>query len=129
MSWHEPPRNERGRLSVQSMVFEVASSVLERGQIPQWAYLLGLKKLKDIDEAYTTFESFMHERIADREALLKKLRAMDRADGTDDTAIAESIKDVFGRLVNARLSDGKFSLSDEEIIGNCFIFVSLNYCS
>ncbi|EJD03281.1 cytochrome P450 [Fomitiporia mediterranea MF3/22] len=119
MSWNEPPRDENGRLSVQSMIFEVAAYILHRGQLPKWTYSLGFQKLKDIDEAYTTFEHFMHERILEREAQLKKIRAME---GSTDADIADSIKDVFGRLVNARLADGKYALTDEEIIGNCFIF-------
>ncbi|KAL5512726.1 hypothetical protein ACEPAG_2992 [Sanghuangporus baumii] len=119
MSWSEPRRDEDGRLSIQSMIFEVASSILERSQLPKWSYSLGWKKLHQIDEAYKTFEAFMHERIAEREEQLKKTRSIE---GANDEDIAESIKDVFGRLVNARLSDGKLSLSDEEIIGNCFIF-------
>lgn len=45
-------------------------------------------------------------------------------EGSTDADVADSIKDVFGRLVNARLADGKNTLSDEEIIGNCFVFVS-----
>lgn len=32
-------------------------------------------------------------------------------------------KEVFGRLVIARLSEGKLALNDYEIIGNCFFFV------
>ncbi|EJD03280.1 cytochrome P450 [Fomitiporia mediterranea MF3/22] len=119
MSWYEPPRDENGRLSVQAMVFEVASYILHRSQLPKWSYSLGFKKLKEIDEAYTVFERFMYERIGEREAQLKKIRAME---GSTDEDIADNIKDVFGRLVNARLADGKYALSDEEIIGNCFVF-------
>lgn len=35
-----------------------------------------------------------------------------------------TIKDVFGRLVNARVTEGKNALSEQEIIANCFAFVS-----
>ncbi|KAL5485009.1 hypothetical protein ACEPAI_7651 [Sanghuangporus weigelae] len=119
MSWSEPPRDEKGQLSVQAMIFEVASSIMPRSQIPKWCYYLGIDKLKAIDEAYCKFEVFMHERIAEREAHLSKIRA---TEGTKEADVSESIKDIFGRLVNARISEGKLSLSDEEIIGNCFIF-------
>ena len=74
-----------------------------------------------MDDAYTAFVPFMRERIAEREAELLKLRA---TDGQSDAERAELIKDVFGRLVDARLSDGKLTLSDDELIGNCFVFVS-----
>ncbi|EJD03282.1 cytochrome P450 [Fomitiporia mediterranea MF3/22] len=119
MSWYEPPRNEEGRLFIQSMVFEVASNILLRSQLPKWSYSLGFKRLRDIDEAYTTFEHFMRERILERETELKEIRMMG---GSSDADIADGIKDIFGRLVNARLADGKYALTDEEIIGNCFVF-------
>ena len=81
-------------------------------------YWFGFKHLNKIEEAYTTFEAFMRERISSREEELKASKSLGEDNG-------ELIKDVFGRLVNARLSGGKLTLSDEEIIGNCFIFVSL----
>ncbi|KAI5116138.1 hypothetical protein M0805_006319 [Coniferiporia weirii] len=119
MSWSEPSRDENGKLSVQEMIFQVADNIVERTVIPRWAYFLGIKKLTEIDEAYTRFEEFMQERISEREAELKKVRAME---GASESSVGGGIKDVFGLLVNARLSGGKLSLSDEEIIGNCFVF-------
>jgi len=41
----------------------------------------------------------------------------------DEKAKMEAVRDVFGRLVDARSTDGKLTLSDEEIIGNCFVFM------
>ena len=120
MSWHEPPRDENGKLSTQRMIFDVATYIMERGMIPRWAYYLGSEKLKQIDEAYNCFEEFMVERIAEREAELLKLRAMDGG----EAELSNSLNSIFGRLVNARLSEGKNGLSDREIIGNCFAFVS-----
>ena len=121
MGWNEPRRDSRGKLSTQAMVFDMATYIMERWFAPRWAYYLGNEKLNRIDEAYTAFAPFMKERIAEREAELKKLRA---TDGQSEAERAELIKDVFGRLVDARLSGGKLALSDEELIGNSFIFVS-----
>ncbi|KAL5483373.1 hypothetical protein ACEPAI_8604 [Sanghuangporus weigelae] len=118
MSWHEPPRDDNGKLSAQRMIFDIATYIMERGIIPRWAYFLGIEKLKQIDEAYNRFEEFMQERIAEREAELLKLRAMEG--GEVDLSI--DLNSIFGRLVNARLTEGKNSLSDREIIGNCFAF-------
>ncbi|KAL5528231.1 hypothetical protein ACEPAF_7367 [Sanghuangporus sanghuang] len=117
MSWSEPRYDENGRFSVQAMILEVA---LRGSQIPRWAYYLGISNLKIIDEADTRFEQFMRERLAGCETQLRKLHD---AGGASNTEIAESIKDIFGGLVNARVSEGKLTLSDEEIIGNCFVFV------
>ncbi|EJD03263.1 cytochrome P450 [Fomitiporia mediterranea MF3/22] len=118
MSWNEPPRDDSGRLTAQSMILDVAKYIMERGLIPKWAYSLGIEKLKRIDEAYNQFEEFMRERISERETELKKLRAIEGGEAN----ATENLKDVFGRLVNARLSEGKQSLSDRELIGNCFAF-------
>ena len=103
------------------MIFDMATYIMERFVTPRWAYWLGIEKLKKIDEAYAAFVPFMKERIADRESELKKLLA---TDGQNDRDRAELLKDVFGRLVDARLSGGKLTLSDEELVGNCFVFVS-----
>lgn len=117
MSWKEPPRKTDGKLSTQTMFFDVSTNIIVRDSTPKWLYWFGFKRLNEIDEAYTTFEAFMRERVSDREAELKVLESRSE----DNT---ELIKDIFGRLVNARLSDGKLKLSDQEIIANCFIFVS-----
>ena len=121
MKWIAPPRREGGHLSSQAMIFDMATYIMERFYIPKWAYCLGFKKLKKIDEAYTEFVPFMKERIAQREEQLQRLSA--GGEGVD-SAKADLTKDIFGRLVNARLSDGKLTLSDDELIGNAFIFVS-----
>ena len=125
MSWVEPARDERGKLSVQALIFTMATYLMERWYIPKWAYWLGCEKLKRIDEAYTSFPPFMKKRIAERENELKKLRTME---GQSEEERAILIKDVFGRLMDARLSGGKWALSDEEIIGNSFVFVSQSSC-
>lgn len=122
MSWIEPTRDEDGRLSTQAMIFQVSSSIAARSRIPRILYHLGIPKVDRVEEAYNTFESLMYEKIKTREAELVQLRGMP---GASDDDVADAIGDVFGRLVNARLTDGKLSMSDREIIGNCFIFVSM----
>ena len=103
------------------MIFDMATYIMERWFAPRWLYWFGMEKLTQIDEAYTAFVPFMKERIAERESELKKLKATDEQ---TDSERADLIKDSFGRLVLARLADGKLSLSDDEIIGNSFVFVS-----
>lgn len=67
----------------------------------------------------------MHERIAGRETEIKSLRAVNAHDGD----VTDVVRDVFGRLVAARLSEGKYVLSDDEIIGNCFVLVCIHTCA
>lgn len=125
MSWSSPTRDANGRLSNQTMIADVSRHILLRWLTPHWAYRFGrlIPKLQRVDEAYTTFERLMNDQIATRQEEITKARAMAASGETGEEEIAESIQDVFGRLVNARLSDGNMSLSNEDIIGNCFIFV------
>ena len=137
MSWQEPKRDKNGQLSTQEMISEVATGILIRSRAPAWAYKLGFEKyvivhrqteikntinlavrLTAIDNAYNAFVAFMHVRIAEREAEIAKLRAANVSGDVTDV-----VRDVFGRLVAARLSEGKYVLSDDEIIGNCFVLV------
>ncbi len=123
MKWIEDERDTMGRLSLQKMIFDVSKFILPRARIPKLMYALGNPLLNRIDEAYETFESLLHDQIRIREGELEKVRS---TPGATEDDVAEAIGDVFGRLVNARIGDGKLSMSDDEIIGNCFIFVS-NY--
>ena len=124
MSWEEPRKDDRGRLSLQETIFKVSSSVIARARLPKVLYSLGIPVIAEVDEAYRAFESFMLKQIKNREDDVKKLRAMA---GTSDADIAESSRNIFDRLVNAALLEGKLGLSDNELIGNCFIFVSDSY--
>lgn len=124
MSWSTPPLDENGERSIQSIVFDISANILLRGSLPSWAYKLGIKKLNDIDSAYNAFEKYLIELIAQREIELKKV--LD-SEGHNSSIISNNIKDILGRLVNSRLAEGKLSLTDEEIMGNCFIFVSTSY--
>ncbi|PAV18979.1 cytochrome P450 [Pyrrhoderma noxium] len=119
MSWSTPPLDENGERSIQSIVFDISANILLRGSLPSWAYKLGIKKLNDIDAAYNAFEKYLIELIAQREIELKKV--LD-SEGHNSSIISNNIKDILGRLVNSRLAEGKLSLTDEEIMGNCFIF-------
>ncbi len=121
MDWEEQKRGDRDRMPLQEVIYEVSTHVFERSRIPKILYATGLPFLKKLDEAYSTFDSFMREKIKQREKELDKLRS---TPGATDDEIAESAGDVFGRLVNARMSEGSLSMSDEEIISNCFAFVS-----
>ncbi len=123
MKWIEEERDAQVRLLLQKMIFDVSTFILARSRVPKLLYALGNPLLNRIDEAYETFETFLHDQIKIREGELEKVRS---SPGATEDDIAEAIGDVFGRLVNARMGDGKLSMSDEEIIGNSFIFVSVN---
>lgn len=125
MKWAEPIQTERDRMSLQSMIFEVSTHVIERARIPGFLYNIGHPALKKIEEAYTTFDRLMHQRLKEREEEIEKLRS---TPGVTDEEAADAMRDVFGCLVNARMSEGKLSMTDEEIISNCLAFVSI-FCT
>lgn len=119
MSWSTPPFDEHGKRSVQSLVFDISANIMARGTLPRWSYKLGIKKFDDIENAYNAFEEYVIKLIAQREIELKNSKAVNLPNGG---AGGDNIKDILGRLVNSRLTGGKLTLTDEEIMGNCFIF-------
>ena len=122
MSWSTPPFDEFGNRSMQSLFASVTANIFLRGWAPKWVFKLGIKKLDDIDKEYEAFEKCMVGLISEREG---KLKNMIDTEGYDINSGGEYIKDILGRLVYSRISEGKTTLSDEEIMGNCFIFVSI----
>lgn len=105
---------------MQATIFGVANYITERAAFPRWFYYFGTEKLKRIEEAYTKFGLLIRGMTDERAKQLEKLRGSN----ANEDEFSEGIKDVLGRLVNAREVEGsKNSLSDEEIVGNCFVFV------
>lgn len=121
MTWEEQKRDNRDRMSLQEMIYEVSTHIFERSRIPKSLYATGLPYFNRLDEAYTTFDAVMREKIKQREEELRTLRS---TPGVTEDEVADLAGDVFGRLVNARMGEGRVSMSDEEIISNCFAFVS-----
>ena len=87
-----------------------------------------------VDEAYSSFLAFMRERIAAYEAQASKDAKKDLVDIDAKNSNRKVEKqDIFTRLVAARQStsavDGEKQdnvyMTDEELIGNLFLFVSL----
>ena len=44
MAWDSPERDERGRMSIERMVLEVATNIVARARLPSWTYKLGIEK-------------------------------------------------------------------------------------
>ena len=124
VSWSTPPFDEYGNRSVHSLFLYVTANIFTRGRVSDWLFKLGIKRLDDIDKEYKTFERYMSKLIAQREIELKSI--LD-TEGSNSSTLEDSLKDILGRLVYARLAEGKLSLTDDEIMGNCFLFVSECY--
>jgi hypothetical protein len=63
----------------------------------------------------------MRELVGTREREIDDIRSQAQFDASAD--LSEGMKDIFGKLVAARMGEGKLALSDEECISDCFIMV------
>ncbi|KAF8524986.1 cytochrome P450 [Gautieria morchelliformis] len=113
LPWSSPSNG----LSIRESIVTVASSILIRVYTPRLAYFLPITRLQKVDKAYTEFERFMKEHIASRKTEIKKMLAL--GNGVDEKVGS----DIFGRLVQASETEGRLGLADQELLGNCFIFL------
>ncbi|KLO17922.1 cytochrome P450 [Schizopora paradoxa] len=122
MTWEEQKRDSQNMMTLQEVIYMVSSHIFERSRTPKLLYAIGLPFFKRLDEAYTTFDMVMREKIKQREDELTILRA---TPGVTENEIGDLARDVFGCLVNSRMgaSEGRVSMSDDEIISNCFGFM------
>ena len=44
MSWAAPDRDERGNMSIEKIILEVATCIIPRSRLPSLAYKLGIEK-------------------------------------------------------------------------------------
>lgn len=104
--------------TAEGMSFDRALTVVSAGTIlrlivPRWAYKLPIKRLHEIDEAFTNLAAFMRTFVSDKKAELAT-----KGDGTGGLK-----GDLFTRLVAASEAEGKNGLEDQELIGNVFTFM------
>lgn len=82
----------------------------------RWTNLV-LSRIRDVDHAYKSLDALFHSMISKRAGEMQRGKEMNED-------IDDKINDVFGKLVQAQVSEGtKLSLQDQEIIGNCFILM------
>ncbi|KAF9818115.1 hypothetical protein IEO21_02957 [Rhodonia placenta] len=99
-------------MSIGTTLALVVQGTIIRQVVPQWAYRLPIRRLREVDEAYTRMTAFMQSLVAD-----KKAEAV-TVEGNDT-----SPNDLFSRLIQASESEGKNGLTDKELISNVFIFL------
>ncbi|EPQ50605.1 cytochrome P450 [Gloeophyllum trabeum ATCC 11539] len=96
--------------TAEGMSFDRALTVVSAGTIlrlivPRWAYKLPIKRLHEIDEAFTNLAAFMRTFVSDKKAELAT-----KGDGTGGLK-----GDLFTRLVAASEAEGKNGLEDQEL--------------
>ncbi|KAH7926869.1 cytochrome P450, partial [Leucogyrophana mollusca] len=100
-----------GELSFGDALTVVSQTHIARLITPRWAYKLPIKKLRDIDHAWSMLATYMENFVQ-----LKK-DELSQVDQKDDT---HQRGDIFTRLVAAHDGDGKYGLDKDEVIGNTF---------
>ncbi|GJE92700.1 cytochrome P450 [Phanerochaete sordida] len=91
----------------------VASGILVRLLVPRWAYKLPIKKLQEVETAYTSLGPFMRDLIA------RRRREME-ADG------AAARDDILSLMIKASHEE-KYNMSDAELMGNTFLLLSAGH--
>ncbi|KAJ7064839.1 cytochrome P450 [Mycena amicta] len=109
-TWAAPPSAKAGEITVQEALRIAADHHLLMLTVPKWAFYLPIPKLLRIRKARERLMAFMHEQVAERKA---------------EVASAKELRsDAFTMLVKANQDeDSKYSLDDEELIGNIFVFM------
>ncbi|EPQ50621.1 cytochrome P450 [Gloeophyllum trabeum ATCC 11539] len=108
----------KGSTKVDGMTFYealivVAKSSIVRIATPRWAYKLPIRKLHDVEKAFSTLSVFMDDLIRTR-----------KEEFAHDDVASKTRQDLFTKLVAASGSaNEKNKLDDQELIGNVFTFL------
>ncbi|KAJ7121497.1 cytochrome P450 [Mycena epipterygia] len=110
LSWDTPAQSS-GMPFGEALTIVSASHIV-RLITPRWMYKLPIKKLHDIETAYTSLADFMKTLIAARRAdlALEEKRDAQR-------------KDVFRLMIRASEGEGNLRMTDEELSGNTFLLL------
>ncbi|OBZ67417.1 hypothetical protein A0H81_12673 [Grifola frondosa] len=110
-SWNDP--EESGEMSFDKAINFAMRNLSTRLFAPRWAYKLPIKKLHEVDKAYSTVSTHMHAMVvAKREHLASMDYGKEHSGG-----------DLFTRLVAASEAEEHNQLDDDEVISNTFIFL------
>ncbi|TFK45543.1 cytochrome P450 [Heliocybe sulcata] len=91
----------------------VSENSIVRVAAPGGLYKLPIPKLHEVDKAFRTASTFMRTFIAAKKTELS----------SETEAVARSGQDLLTRLVAASEAEGKNGLSDQELLGNVFVFM------
>ncbi|EED85101.1 predicted protein [Postia placenta Mad-698-R] len=103
-------------MSIGTTLALVVQGTIIRQVVPQWAYRLPIRRLKEVDEAYTRMTSLMQRFVADKKAEFVSVEGNDT-----------SSNDLFSHLIQASESEDQNGLSDIELISNVFIFLFVGH--
>ncbi|KAF8993184.1 cytochrome P450 [Cyathus striatus] len=105
MSWNSPSEPTVQGMQLGEAISIVTKTIVPRLFFPTWTFKLPIKSLRHVDTAWDTFTRIVKESIQQRK---------------DALSIDDSTTDVLGRLVQSSEAEGKYSLSENEVVADIF---------
>ncbi|KAJ7347415.1 cytochrome P450 [Mycena albidolilacea] len=97
-------------MSLSEALAIVSATSIARMVIPWWIYKLPIKRLRDIETAYTSLDAHMKVLIASRQEEVSNGKEIER-------------KDVCRLMMRANEGQGTLSMTDEELVGNTYLML------
>ncbi|KAF9003889.1 cytochrome P450 [Cyathus striatus] len=107
MSWRSPAESSLKGMKLSEAISIVTKSIIARLILPSWAFKLPISSLRHIDRAWETFTGIVKDSVRKRKEALSE--EMEGATG-----------DVLGRLVQSFDGEGKYNLSEQEVVADIF---------
>ncbi|KAF8145335.1 cytochrome P450, partial [Mycena galopus ATCC 62051] len=107
MSWTTVAAAPESGMSFGEALSIVSATSLARLVIPRWMYSLPIRRLREIETAFTSLDAHMKALIATRRQELKEKEQ----NGSER-------KDVFQLMLRANEGQGALSMTDDEIVGD-----------
>lgn len=112
LGWKQEKPKE-GEMTFGDALLHVMDSCIARLITPRWMYLLPIPQLHQIEKAHRTLSDVMHKLIRDQRQTFSAEK-----DGEGSKR-----RDVVSLMVRAREQEGKFTMSDDELVGNTFFLL------
>ncbi|KZV76574.1 cytochrome P450 [Peniophora sp. CONT] len=103
---------EKDEMELSDALDWVGLSAIAQLALPRWAFKLPVSWIRKSDQSYKATKAYLAELIASRKETLKTNA------GTHDLQ-----PDVFTRMVDASIKEGKGSFNDAELAGNTFLLL------
>ncbi|KXN87270.1 Leukotriene-B4 omega-hydroxylase 3, partial [Leucoagaricus sp. SymC.cos] len=108
VSWASVDTSEGEDMSFTEAITVAAETIIANLMLPDWMFKLPFKPLQNIDRAWNTFYDFVNAHIRSISEDINKQKDNDENDSRN--------ADVLRRLIASSESDGKYRLSEREVV-------------
>ncbi|KAI0323885.1 cytochrome P450 [Cubamyces sp. BRFM 1775] len=109
LPWSLKGSSASDEMSFGEALYMVTHNFILRLVLPRWAYLLPIKKFRDLEKAAQIHQSFMRDLIRTRRE--------------EFSAGATPNSDILSLMIQSAENKGKFSMTDAELVGNTAIML------